>query len=113
MNFITLFDHNYLPQGLALYRSLETHCDNDFKLYVLCMNDLVHDQLVMFDLENVILLKLADYETPELLEAKKDRTIGEYCWTLSSHTFAFAKRHNPDLEEITYVDTDIFFFDLS
>ncbi|WDE95966.1 hypothetical protein PQO03_09595 [Lentisphaera profundi] len=111
MNFITLFDHNYLPQGVALYKSLEKYCKPDFKLYVLCMNDLVYEQLLKFELENLVLLRLLDYETPELLEAKKDRTIGEYCWTLSSHTFAFAKRHTPSLKEITYLDTDIFFFD--
>ena len=39
MIFCTLFNWLYLPQGIALYRSIARNVNGEFTLYVLCMDD--------------------------------------------------------------------------
>ncbi len=69
-HFVTLFDSFFLPQGLALHRSLMRHCEK-FILWILCIDSEVYDVLVKVNLSNVKLLKLSDYEDKELLAIKK------------------------------------------
>lgn len=108
-NFCTLFDKNYIFRGLAMYQSLRKHCDN-FKMWILCMDDIVYDQLSKMNLEFVTPLKLADLEDSELLKVKSGRTVAEYCWTLSSSLPLYVFKNNPGLESLAYLDSDLFFY---
>lgn len=108
-NFCTLFDKNYIFRGLAMYFSLKEHCQ-DFRLWILCMDDIVYQQLQKMNLEKVELIKLVDLEDEELLRVKIDRTIPEYCWTLSSSLPLFILKNNSHLEFITYLDSDLYFY---
>ena len=56
-HFVTLFDHKFLPQGLALHSSLVEHCE-DFVLWILCLDSQVERKLKDFRLINVRLLSL-------------------------------------------------------
>ncbi len=57
--FCTYFDRNYLPRGLALYRSLQRHCPA-FQLWVLCMDRVCYDVLAKLGLAGVHPIALAD-----------------------------------------------------
>lgn len=105
----TLFDRQYLLKGLALHRSLRQHGD-DFVLWVLCMDDLVYDVLAELSLPSVRLIRLAEFETPELRRVKDQRSVAEYCWTCASALTDHLAAENPGLDSIAYVDADIFFF---
>ena len=109
--FCTYFDRNYLPRGLALYQSLRRHCPA-FKLWVLCMDRISHEALTMLELPDVHAIALADYERDDqaLLEAKQDRTLIEYYFTCSPSLPLFILANYHDVDLITYLDADLFFF---
>lgn len=108
-NFCTLFDKNYLYRGLALYASLVEHCA-DFRLWILCMDNTAYSTLKKMDLENVTLISLREFEDKELLEVKSTRTAVEYCWTCTSSLLFYILRKHPELETLSYLDADLFFF---
>ena len=107
MNFCTLFDSYYLLKGLGLYLSLEKVTD-DFHLYVMAFDKNSYEKLSSCHFKHMTVELLDDFETPELLEAKKDRTKAEYCWTCGpSVIYHFLTKYK--LDEITYLDSDLFF----
>lgn len=108
ISLCTLFDHNYLDKGLALYESLENVCD-DYKLYVLAMSEQCYDILSDLKYKNLIPIKLIDFESDELLEAKKNRSFGQYCFTCSSNLIKYIlDKYQP--KDCTYIDADLFFY---
>lgn len=108
-NFCTLFDKNYAFRGLALYDSIAKYCPN-FKLWILCLDLECYNVLEKMSLENTVLVKLSDVEDEKLLEAKANRNHGEYCWTLGSVFTNFVIKNNSELDHITYLDSDIYFY---
>lgn len=107
-HFVTLFNCLFLPQGLALHQSMERYIKN-YTLWVLCVDDETHDVLTCLNLPNVRLLKLSQLETEELLAVKPDRTIGEYCWTLTPFAPRFVFDADAEVQRVTYIDADLWF----
>ena len=107
-NFVTLFDLLFLPQGLALHRSMERHSGN-YTLWMLCMDDEVHEILSQMKLPNVQLLQLSLVETKELKRAKPERTVGEYCWTVTPFAPKFVFKADISVKRVTYLDADLWF----
>jgi hypothetical protein len=108
-NFVTYFDSNFLPQGLVLHLSLERHFKGCYRLWVICLDDLVFDHLELLELNNIALLKLSQLETPELLLAKSNRTLREYYWTLTPFTCLFVFNFDKEVHRVTYLDADTWF----
>ena len=109
-HFVTLFDKNFLPSGICLYRSLNKYHGN-FVLWVICMDDEVWVQLSILNYANIKLIKLSEVENSELIRVKKERTNAEYCWTLTPFAPKFILDSNPTVDRVTYVDADLYFFD--
>lgn len=109
--FCTYFDSGYLSRGLALYHSLVRHCC-DFKLWILCMDDDCYDRLKQRDFPEVNLIKLSELEKadPELANVKESRTRIEYYFTCSPAFPYFILTHHREVDLITYLDADLFFF---
>jgi len=107
-HFVTLFNSLFLPQGLALHMSMERHV-RAYILWILCVDYETYDVLGRLDLPNVRRLKLSDLETPELLDIKSGRTIGEYCWTLTPFAPRFVFEADSSVERVTYIDADLWF----
>ena len=108
-HFVTLFDSNFLPMGLALHDSLMSH-GQPFHLWIICMDQAVHQQLERISLPQVTLLPLGELETPELLAVKPGRSGGEYCWTFTPFTFQAVFDRDDTVNRVTYLDADLFFF---
>ena len=107
-HFITLFDSLFIPQGLALHMSMERHVGK-YTLWILCVDDEVHEVLTKLALPNVRLLKLSNLETEELRRVKQGRTKGEYCWTLTPFAPRFVFETDPQVQRVTYLDADVWF----
>ena len=111
LNFCTFFDHRYLHKGLALYSSLRRH-SSAVRLYVLCMDVICHEALAKLNLPSVYLIALSDFEASdsELLGAKANRSIVEYYFTCTPSLPLYIFRHFQDVDCLTYIDSDFFFF---
>ena len=107
-HFVTLFNSLFLPQGLALYHSMVRKVPN-FTLWVLCVDEQTYFSLHQKNLPFLRMLRLSEWETTELLEVKKDRSIGEYCWTLTPFAPRFVFSADPSIKRVTYLDADLWF----
>ena len=108
-HYVTIFNKGYIPQGLALHRSL-TDSTSDFCLWVFAFDEETFSILQSEELSNMQVLLLKDYENEQLLNVKDTRSIGEYCWTLTPFLADFVFRENPQISRITYLDADLWFF---
>jgi hypothetical protein len=109
--FCTYFDSNYLPRALALYHSLRRQCPH-FTLWALCMDQGAHQALAAMALPGIELIALEEFERgdEELCAAKGNRSRVEYYFTCTPSLALYVLRANPEVELITYLDADLFFF---
>lgn len=107
-HYVTLFDSLFLPQGIALHKSMERHV-KDYTLWILCVDDQAHEILSKLNLPNVRLLQLSKLETADLLTVKPLRTKGEYCWTLTPFAPRFVFEADVNVTRVTYLDADLWF----
>ena len=104
----TLFNSVYLDKGLVLYESLE-RVSIDLSLYVLAMDDECYNILTKINKPYLIPIRLTDFETVQLKEAKNNRPFGQYCWTCSSSLIKYVlDTYGPDY--CTYLDADMCFY---
>lgn len=107
-NFCTLFDSNYLSRGIALYKSLEKHCEN-FHLFIFAFDGRTYSILQKLNLQKATIIPLSDFEDEQLLKVKPTRSIAEYCWTSTSSTILYVLE-NFKVDNCTYVDADVYFY---
>lgn len=107
-SFVTLFDSLFLPQAVALYRSLERHCQQ-FTLWAITMDKESQEVLGRLKLHHLKIIPLEDIETERLLEVKQSRTRGEYCWTVTPFAPTAVFDSDPNVDCVTYLDADLWF----
>ncbi|HZP58735.1 MAG TPA: hypothetical protein VFB27_00320 [Opitutaceae bacterium] len=108
-HYATFFDHRFLLQGLALYESLQRHHPGSW-LWVLCLDREVERQLERLQLPRLRPLSLRELETPELRDAKRNRSRVDYIFTLTPFVYDFVFREDAAIDRLTYVDADVYFF---
>lgn len=108
MVFSTLFDSGYLDKGLVLYDSLRKNV-REFRLYIFAFDDLCHQVLSGYADDRLITISMEEFESEELLQAKRDRNAREYCWTCSCHTIKHVLEHYGE-SNCTYIDADMYFY---
>lgn len=107
-HFVTLFDSAFLPQGLALHSSLRRHTPDSI-LWVLCMDSTAYQVLQKLELPGMQLVSINEIETPDLDRIKKERSIAEYCWTVTPLTPKLVFDRDPSARRVTYLDADLYF----
>lgn len=108
-HFCTLFDSGYLLKGMAMLTSLRRHCPTAH-VHVLCMDATTRDVLSRMNASWLSLIALDEVEDDALREAKRDRTVAEYCWTLSPCLPWHVLQRNPAIDFLTYLDADLYFY---
>ena len=108
LTFCTLFDSNYLDKGLVLYDSMKNVMEN-FRLYILAMDDKCCEILKSMALSNVVVISLEEFEDEELLEIKAQRSRAEYCWTCTASLIDYVFETYRE-EYCTYIDSDLCFY---
>lgn len=110
--YCTYFDRNYLVKALALIESLNRHEKRLFRLFVVCLDELTELMLRQLALPNVIPIPLAEIEQgdEDLLNARDNRSLVEYYWTLTPTVILRFLQGVAEGESITYLDSDLFFF---
>jgi hypothetical protein len=83
-----------------------------FRLWVLCLDDVTFEILRALLLPQIVPVALRDLEAsdPELLQTKSTRSQIEYFFTCTPSWPRYILRHAPDVDSITYLDADLFFF---
>ena len=108
LTFCTLFDSNYLDKGLVLYHSMN-HAMEEFRLYILAMDEKCYEVLKSMELQQVVPIRLSDFENERLLTAKAERTPAEYCWTCSASLILYILEAYGE-SNCTYIDADLYFY---
>ena len=114
-HFCTYFDSNYMLRGLTMFRSLQEHSPAftpAFTLWVLCCDAAAFEALQKLAIDNLRPILLSEVEAfePRLALAKANRSRVEYLWTLSPIWPLFLLEKQPQIEMITYLDADLFFY---
>jgi hypothetical protein len=108
LNFVTLFNSNYLSRGLVLYESLKKHCPN-FHLYVVAFDEITYSYFQKHPYANLTAISLSQFEDEKLLSIKHTRSAGEYCWTCTASTVLYCI-NNFRLDHCVYIDSDMCFY---
>ena len=113
MNFTycTLFDKNYLPQALSLIESLKNNI-SFFSIYCFCMDEESLHQINKIKSQKIIPISYKQLENhySDLKIIKTNRSIAEYYFTCTSAICSYLFDHFGEIELLTYLDADLYFF---
>lgn len=109
--YCTYFDHRYLTRGLAMFASLRRH-DQGATLWVLCLSEKCQAILEALALPGLVIVPLAELERadPELAACRTGRSPIEYYFTCSPCFPRFVLAHDPEVQLVTYLDSDLYFY---
>lgn len=91
-----------------MYESLKKQTKS-FHLFIFAFDDLTFDILQNLKLECATVVSLDEFETSELKDVKRTRTVAEYCWTCTPSTIDYVLK-NYDVSHCTYIDSDLYFY---
>jgi hypothetical protein len=106
-HFVTILDSAFLPQGLALHRSLQKLME-DFRLWVICVDEGASCAVTAMSDVTIEAISAADFEDETLRDLRRQRTVGEYCWTLTPIAPKVVFEREPAATRVTYLDADMY-----
>ncbi|MFZ5969482.1 MAG: hypothetical protein ACOYVK_20165 [Bacillota bacterium] len=108
--YCTILTKDRIYQGIALWHSLQQHAE-EYTMFVLCMDDTAYHVLSKLQTDKIVLVPKAVVENYCPNVKGLPRKTNEYCWTLKPIFLEYLFNHYPNIARITYVDSDIYFFD--
>jgi len=107
-SYCTLFDKNYLYQGVALHDSLVAH-SRDFTLYALAMDDEAFSLLGKLGRESLVPVRVDDLLTDEVRAVRARTSHGQFCWA-NQPLLCLHLLDRFGLDMVTYLESDSLFF---
>ena len=110
--YYTYFDINYLVKGLALIESLQRHENENYHFFVVCMDSMTKAYLERYNFPNITVVSMVDIERKDtpLLNAKSNRSLVEYYWSIKAAIALYLIEKNPEIGSIFYLDADLYFY---
>lgn len=105
----TYFDINFLPRGLSLLDSLKENADN-FKLYILALDDEVVDYFFKLEDKNVKIITLKDYSAYFSIDKSKYQNEKEFYFSLTPGICLYLMQNFKDIDLLLYLDADVYLF---
>jgi hypothetical protein len=109
-HFCSHFDHHYAVRALVMVDSLKS-LGVPFRIWVLCLTEECQQILNLIKCPEIHLTSLDQLEKdyPELINAKKDRSLAEYYFTLSPYWPRWILENFKPIDSVTYLDADLLF----
>lgn len=110
--YCTYFDKGYLVRAIALHESLMRHERKPFTLFAVCLDELTRILVDRLKLPGVVTVPLHEIESGDepLRQARLNRSLVEYYWTLTPTVILHLLEREPQMEMVTYLDADLYFF---
>ncbi|NLE25515.1 MAG: hypothetical protein GX625_09275 [Clostridiaceae bacterium] len=108
-HFSTVVSQDHLFKYLSMVSSLRAN-HNDFKVYTLCVNDIVWHILNRINIEEIVPVMLKDIESDMIVRIKNERPVQAFCWTLKPVFLHYVMEKYPDCKYFAHLDAVLFFF---
>jgi hypothetical protein len=106
----TLFDSNFILQGLALIESVEQNSLCDVRWTILALDKSTVHILESLGRTNIEVIYVEDFMDPELLSLKSTRPWNQFCWTSAACLLNFCLSISEPGQIVAYLDADCYFF---
>ncbi|ASY20707.1 hypothetical protein A1sIIA65_00200 [Candidatus Planktophila dulcis] len=109
IHLCTLFDSNFLAQGLTLINSVEQNSSGQIHWTILALDSTVSIELRKLSKANISVISFEDFDDKELRSLTGKRPWREICWTSAACLLYFCLNSEKDYDFVGYVDADCFF----
>jgi len=107
-SYCSIFDKNYLFQGLTVFKSL-SHSSVDYTYYPLCMDNESYELLIKMNLEKMQPILVDEIMTEELYSVRQKTTKGQFCWVCQPIICQYIL-DTYHAEIVIYLEADSLFF---
>lgn len=108
-HYVTLFNKDYIPQGITLFNSMKNFCGK-FTLWIICLDEVTLKYLSDLHFKEIICLNIDQILSKDILKLKYDRSFSEFCWTITPNLPTLIFQKDKTVKRVTYIDADICFF---
>lgn len=98
-----------LHQALAMHESIMNY-NSSYWFYFFCVDDEAYELLSRMALNRTTVINYSNINDERLIEAKKERKLSQYCWTLKPYAILHIFNEFDNIQRVVYVDTDIYFY---
>ncbi|HCI54506.1 MAG TPA: hypothetical protein PLN06_00425 [Bacteroidales bacterium] len=105
----TYFDKNFLPRGLALYKSIGRF-HNSFIFYVLALDNETYDYLQSLEYENLVIISPSSYNSYFNISPDRYSDKKQYYFSATPNLCLYIMQNYPEVNLLLYLDADVYVF---